>query len=100
MKSKLKSSKLWLSIAAFLSSFGMGLLGYFSDNQKLALMGIACTSFSTAIYVITEGKVDAANVSSTTTTINATTNSKEVVSSLLTSTDKENKYESIATTTK
>lgn len=90
MKSKAKSTKFWLSIAAFLSSFGMGLLGYFSNNEALALTGIVCAAFSQAIYVYVEGKVDAADAASRTTCISATTTSKEIVTSIL---GKENNNE-------
>ena len=90
MKSKVKSTKFWLSIAAFLSSLGMGLLGYFSDDEPLALTGIVCAAFSQAIYVYVEGKVDAADVASKTTCISATTTSKEIVTSIL---GKENSNE-------
>lgn len=96
MKSKLKSTKFWLSMAAFLSSFGMGLLGYFSNDETLALTGIICAAFSQAIYVYVEGKVDAADAASRATCISATTTSKEIVTSIL---GKENKNEYNATST-
>lgn len=83
IKAKLTSRKFWLTAAAFLSSIGASLVGYFSDNDTLTTCGIVCTMLSAAIYAAAEAYVDAAAASANTTTITANTNSAEVVKSVI-----------------
>lgn len=75
-----------MALAAFLSSLGVGLLGYFSNYMSLAIAGIVCSALSAGIYNYCEMKVDAASVSSTTKTINATAsvdNSPKIMNDIL-----------------
>lgn len=83
---KLKSRKFLMALAAFFSSLGVGLLGYFSDYISLAVVGIICSALSAGIYNYCEMKVDAASISSTIETINATAsvdNSPKVINDIL-----------------
>lgn len=55
---KFLSRKFLLSVAAFLGSFGTGIAGAFSGNEKIAIIGIVCSIFSAAIYSACEAFVD------------------------------------------
>lgn len=85
MAEKLTSRKFWLCVAAFLGSLGASVAGIAMGDQLVTTVGLVCTAFSSAIYAACEAYVDgqscAANIK--TTTISATTNSKEVVASVL-----------------
>lgn len=87
IKAKLTSRKFWITAAAFLSSIGASLVGYFSENDTLATAGVVCTMLSAAIYAAAEAYVDAANASANTTTITANSNSAEVVKAALNKTE-------------
>ena len=82
LMTKLSSRKFWISIAAFLGSIGGSITGYATGNETLTAVGVVCSMLSAAIYVAAEAYVDAANVSSKVTTINASTTSKDVVEAL------------------
>lgn len=56
---KLKSRKLWLSVAAFLGSIGMSIAGLATDNEKITIIGTICAMASSAIYAAAEAYVDA-----------------------------------------
>jgi len=56
---KLKSRKMWLSIAAFLGSIGMSVAGLATDNTTIATVGIVCSMLSAAIYSAAEAYIDA-----------------------------------------
>lgn len=58
---KLKSRKLWMSIAAFLGSIGMSIAGIATNNTTITTVGIVCSMLSAAIYAAAEAYVDAAN---------------------------------------
>ena len=79
---KLSSRKFWVSVAAFLGSIGGTVTGVATGDSALATAGIICTALSAAIYAASEAYVDAARESSKITTVNASTNSKEVVAAL------------------
>ena len=79
---KLASRKLWVSVAAALASIGASIAGLATDNEVIATVGIACTVLSAAIYAACEAYVDGKSVASTTTTIQASTTSKDVVAAL------------------
>lgn len=66
MKSKFTSRKFWLSVAAFLASFGTGITGVATDNQIVTIIGMVCTVLSAAIYAAAEAYVDGKAVKSTT----------------------------------
>lgn len=87
IKAKLTSRKFWITAAAFLSSIGASLVGYFSENDTLATVGVVCTMLSAAIYAAAEAYVDAANASANTTTITASSSSAEVVKAALNKTE-------------
>lgn len=57
-KRKLTSRKFLLSLAAFLMSFGTGIAGIASGNDKLAMAGGICCVVSGAIYAACEAYVD------------------------------------------
>ena len=82
MAEKLKSRKFWIAIAAFMASVGGSIAGFATDNQVIAGIGISCTVLSAAIYAAAEAYVDAANVKSSTVSITASTNAKDVVEKL------------------
>ena len=75
---KLKSRKFWIAVAAFLASIGAGLAGI-ADPTVCTL----CCVLSAAIYAACEAYVDGQSAKSTTTTISASTNSKETVEKLI-----------------
>lgn len=58
-KSKFKSRKFLLSLAAFLGSIGTSIAGLTIDNEVVAAIGIVCGILSTAIYTAAEAYVDA-----------------------------------------
>lgn len=84
---KLKSRKFWIAVAAFLASLGSSVAGIATQNETLAWVGAICTTLSAAIYAASEAYVDAASAearqSITTTTVTATSNSKETVDKIL-----------------
>ena len=59
MTEKLKSRKLWLTIAAVLASLGTGISGIVAGNQTLTIVGSVLTVVSTAIYAGCEAYIDA-----------------------------------------
>lgn len=77
---KLTSRKLWIAIAAFLASLGAGLAGIVDPT----VCTICCVA-SAAIYAACEAYVDgkSAQAPTITTTITASTSSKETVERLL-----------------
>ena len=87
MIDKLKSRKFWIAVAAFLASLGSSIAGIATENETLAWVGIICTTLSAAIYAASEAYVDAASAEArqniTTTTVTATSNSRETVEKLL-----------------
>ncbi|MBR2549428.1 MAG: hypothetical protein IKE94_17990 [Aeriscardovia sp.] len=56
---KLKSRKLWVTIAAILASLGTTVGGIVSGNETLAIVASICTALSAAIYAGVEAYVDA-----------------------------------------
>lgn len=85
---KLTSRKFWAMVAAFLSSIGASLVGYFSDNETLATVGVVCTMLSAAIYAASEAYVDAASAAAntTSTSVSASSTNAKVVEKALTGT--------------
>lgn len=83
---KLTSRKFWAMVAAFLSSVGASLVGYFSDNETLATVGVICTMLSAAIYAASEAYVDAASAAANTTntSVSASSTNAKVVEKALT----------------
>ena len=78
---KLKSRKFWICVAAALASLGASIAGLATSNEVVAVIGIACTVSSTAIYALCEAWVDASSASATTTskvTTTTTVTQKEV----------------------
>jgi hypothetical protein len=64
MHSKLTSRKFWISVAAFLASFGTGIAGLALGNQSVAIAGSVCVVISSAIYAACEAYVDKAAIAS------------------------------------
>lgn len=58
MKQKLTSRKFWLSVCAFLTSFGSGIAGLVAGNQTLMIIGSVCCLLSSSIYASLEAYVD------------------------------------------
>ena len=58
---KLTSRKFWISVAAFLSSIGVSIAGIATENDKIAILGLVCSTLSAAIYAACEAAVDANN---------------------------------------
>ena len=56
---KLTSRKFWISVAAFLSSIGVSIAGIATENDKIAILGLICSTLSAAIYAACEAAVDA-----------------------------------------
>lgn len=56
---KLTSRKFWISVAAFLSSIGVSIAGIATANDKIAILGLVCSTLSAAIYAACEAAVDA-----------------------------------------
>lgn len=85
MINKLQSRKFWISVAAFLASFGTGIVGLANGNETVAIAGGICTVLSAAIYAACEAYVDGAAIKSSTqtVTISASSNAKDVVTSVL-----------------
>ena len=77
MKQKLCSRKFWMATAAGLASLGTSIAGIATDNEILAGVGIACTAASAAIYAAAEayvdGKAAAANTTTVSTNVQAST---------------------------
>lgn len=88
MAEKLTSRKFWLCVAAFLGSLGASIAGFAMGNELVTVVGLVCTAFSSAIYAACEAYVDGQSCAANTktTTISATTSSKEVVAAALPST--------------
>lgn len=61
MRSKLKSRKFWMCVAAFSGSFGSGIAGLIQGNQTLAIAGGIFMVLSASIYAACEAYVDAAH---------------------------------------
>ena len=57
---KLKSRKLWISIAAMLAAIGATVTGVSTGIDALAAVGAICTALSAGIYAFSEAYVDAA----------------------------------------
>lgn len=64
-RSKWKSRKFWLAVAAFCGSLGTGIAGLAIDNEWVAAAGIVCSLLSAAIYAAAEAYVDGKSVEST-----------------------------------
>lgn len=83
LKSKLTSRKFWVSVAAFLASFGTAIAGVVIGEYSLAGTGAVCTAISAGIYAASEAYVDghreASNTTSTNTNFNASANNAEIV---------------------
>jgi len=75
---KIASRKLLLSLAAFLASVGAGLAGI-ADPTTCTVLCV----LSAAIYAACEAYVDGQSAKSTTTSVSATTNSRETVEKIL-----------------
>lgn len=75
---KLKSRKFWIAVAAFLASIGAGLAGV-ADPTVCTV----CCVLSAAIYAACEAYVDGQSAASTTTSVSATTNSRETVEKMI-----------------
>lgn len=58
MKQKLTSRKFWLMTAAFLGSLGTSIAGVATANTKIAVVGVASSVLSAAIYAACEAAVD------------------------------------------
>ena len=56
---KLKSRKLWVTIAAILASLGTTVGGIVSGNETLDIVASICNALSAAIYAGVEAYVDA-----------------------------------------
>ena len=80
---KFTSRKFIMAMAAFLASIGGSIAGLATQNEVLAGIGIGCTVASAAIYAAAEAYVDGANVKSSTVSITASTNAKDVVARAL-----------------
>ena len=61
MKNKFMSRKFLICLAAFLSAVATELMGYFSDNKTLMIIGASCKVLSAGIYAACEAHVDAAH---------------------------------------
>lgn len=89
MLQKLTSRKFWICAAAFLASLGTGITGLASGHDSLAIVGGICMVLSGAIYAACEAYVDGASIkssqsiTSTQTTISATSGDKTVVTKAL-----------------
>lgn len=93
LSQKITSRKFILALASFLASFGAGICGYFVQNTEIVICGIFCTALSAGFYSLAEAKVDAASAASTVTTVQATTSSRDIVTSILNPTENKNKKE-------
>lgn len=71
---KFKSRKFIAFVAAFCASLGGSLVGAFSGNSTIVIVGMVLIAFSSGCYQLTEGYVDgkAASANTTTTTKNVT----------------------------
>ena len=84
-----------MAIAAFLASIGTSVGALAIDNGNLAAIGIVCAMLSAAIYAAAEAYVDGhnamsnSNITTTTTTIGASTTAKDTVEKMLTSVQSE-----------
>lgn len=89
---KVTSRKFLIAVAAFLASIATTCQGFASQNDTVAVAGIICAALSGAIYAACEAYVDGQSVKSsttaTTTTIQASSTSAEIVKKALSSTDK------------
>ncbi|MCD8025371.1 MAG: hypothetical protein LUF33_00100 [Clostridiales bacterium] len=65
IKDKLSSRKFWLSAAAFLSSLGISIAGFTTENEAIAVIGVVCSAISAAIYAACEAVIDKAAVTKT-----------------------------------
>lgn len=83
MTSKFTSRKFWIAVAAFLASLGSSIAGFATQNETLAWVGIICTTLSAAIYAASEAYVDGHREASNTTSVTASSTSKDVVESVL-----------------
>lgn len=62
MRSKLKSRKFWMCVAAFLGSVAASIAGLTTDNETLTIVGVICGVVSAAIYAVCEAIVDKESV--------------------------------------
>ena len=65
---KLTSRKFWLATAAFLGSIATTVSGITTDNEAVAVAGIACGAASAAIYAACEAYTDGARAKANATT--------------------------------
>lgn len=56
---RLKSRKLWMSVAAFLGSVSVSIAGIVTENNSITIIGTVCGMLSAAIYAAAEAYVDA-----------------------------------------
>lgn len=80
---KFGSRKFWIAVAAFLASLGSSIAGFATQHEVLAWVGIICTTLSAAIYAASEAYVDAAREASNTTSVTASSTSKDVVEKVI-----------------
>lgn len=85
MENKYLSRKFILACAAFLGSLGTSISGLVIGNYDLSVAGVIMCAFSAVSMQRQEAYVDAATVSSntTSTTVSATSSSAKVVESAL-----------------
>ncbi len=57
-KEKLSSRKFWMCAAAFLGSIAASIAGLASQNETIAIIGVACGTISSAIYAAAEAYTD------------------------------------------
>lgn len=60
---KFISRKFLISLASFLTAFGMALQGSNSDNESLQIVSVISMTISSGIYSIMEGIVDKGGIS-------------------------------------
>lgn len=61
MRNKFLSRKFWLSVAAFLGSFGASIAGLATGEKWITIAGVVCGMLSAAIYAAVEAYTDAAH---------------------------------------
>ena len=59
MRSKLKSRKFWMSVAAFLGSLSASIAGFASGEKWITITGVVCGMLSAAVYAAVEAYTDA-----------------------------------------
>ena len=64
---KITSRKFLIALAAFIATFGTCLTSQFAGHEWATIVALCCSTAVAFIYIITEGKVDAANTPNTAT---------------------------------